>query len=104
MIKKENISACLMLRKFLTVLTVMGMSLFVVNVDFYSGFNPDRSYAKENNYFSKENKSVTKTEFGRIEDGSKVALYTLTNTNNLIAKRTNYGTILTELRVGAKSL
>ncbi len=90
-----------MLRKFLTVFTVMGISLLAVNIDTYTGFKPNQSYATENNYSSKENNNnnVTKTEFGRTEDGQKVYLYTLTNSNGLVAKITNYGAILTELHL-----
>ncbi len=88
-----------MLRKFLTVFTMMGMSLLVVNVDSYRGFNPDRSYATENNYQTQENNSVTKSEFGQTENGQTVHLFTLTNRNSLIAKITKYGAILTELHL-----
>jgi len=88
-----------MLRKFLTVFTVMGISLLAVNVDTYKRFKPNQSYATKNNYSSKENNNVTKTEFGRTEDGQTVYLYTLTNTNGLVAKITNYGAILTELHL-----
>ena len=88
-----------MLRKFLTVFTMMGMSLLVVNVDSYRGFNPDRSFATENNYQTQENNSVTKSEFGQTENGQTVHLFTLTNRNGLIAKITNYGAILTELHL-----
>ena len=87
-----------MLKKFLTVFTVMGISLLAVNVDTYKGFKPNETYATENNY-SSENNNVTKTEFGRTEDGQKIYLYTLTNTNGLVAKITNYGAILTELHL-----
>ena len=88
-----------MLRKFLTVFSMMGMSLLVLNVDSYRGFNSYKSYATENNYSSKENNSVTKIEFGQTKEGQKVDLYTLTNTNGLVAKITNYGAILTELHL-----
>jgi len=37
-----------MLRKFLTVFTVMGMSLLAVGLDSYGGFNSSQSYATEN--------------------------------------------------------
>ncbi len=83
-----------MLRKFLTVFTLMGMGLLVVNVDSYRRFNSYQSYATENNYQTKENNSVTKIEFGQTKDGQKVDLYTLTNTNGLVAKISNYGAIL----------
>ena len=70
-----------MLRKFLRVFTVMGMSLLVVNVDSHKEFNRYQSYTTENNYQTEENNSVTKIEFGQTKDGQKVHLYTLTNTN-----------------------
>jgi|SRR5208282_4740302 len=43
--------------------------------------------------------SVKQTPFGRTMDGSAAGLYTLTNRNGLVAKITNYGTIITELHV-----
>ena len=61
---KANIFAGSMLRKFLTVFTMTGMSLLVVNVDSYREFNPDQSYATENNDQTQDNNSVTKVEFG----------------------------------------
>ena len=88
-----------MLRKSLTVFTIMGINLLLVNVDSYRGFNPARSYATENNDQIGENNKVTKTEFGQTEDGQKVYLHTLTNGNGLVAKITNYGAILTELHL-----
>jgi aldose 1-epimerase len=88
-----------MLKKFLTVFTLIAISLFAVNVNNYKGFKPNQSHATENNYPSQENNNVNKTEFGRTEDGQKVYLYTLTNTNGLVAKITNYGAILTELHL-----
>lgn len=88
-----------MLRKFLTVFTVIGISLFAVNIDTYKGFKPNQSYATKNNYSSQENNNVNKIEFDRTEDGQRVYLYTLTNTNGLVAKITNYGAILTELHL-----
>ncbi|NER21295.1 MAG: galactose mutarotase [Symploca sp. SIO1C2] len=38
-------------------------------------------------------------EFGQTEEGQQVYLYTLTNSNGLIAKISNYGAILTELHL-----
>lgn len=43
--------------------------------------------------------TVQKVGFGKMPDGTEVELYTLTNGNGLIAKITNYGTIITELHV-----
>ena len=42
---------------------------------------------------------VQKSSFGKLPDGTAVDLYTLTNANGLVAKVTNYGTIITELHV-----
>ena len=52
----------------------MGISLLLVNVDSYRGFNPARSYT-ENNYQTNQNNKVTKTEFGWTEDGQKVGWF-----------------------------
>ena len=41
--------------------------------------------------------SVQKSPFGTLPDGTAVDIYTLTNANGLMAKVTNYGTIITEL-------
>jgi aldose 1-epimerase len=43
--------------------------------------------------------NLQKSSFGRMPDGVEVELYTLTNAKGLIARMTNYGTIITELYV-----
>jgi aldose 1-epimerase len=43
--------------------------------------------------------STIKSNFGQMPDGTAVDLYTLTNTNGLVVKVTNLGTIITELHV-----
>ena len=43
--------------------------------------------------------TVTKEVFGKTRGGKRVGLFTLTNKQGLCAKITNYGTIITELRV-----
>jgi aldose 1-epimerase len=43
--------------------------------------------------------TVTKSSFGKPPAGRPVDLFTLTNSHGLVAKITNYGTIITELRV-----
>jgi aldose 1-epimerase len=43
--------------------------------------------------------TVEKSGYGALPDGTETDLYTLTNSNGLIAKVTNYGTIITELHV-----
>ncbi len=45
------------------------------------------------------NATVTPARFGQLSDGTAVDLFTLTNAHGLVAKITNYGTILTELHV-----
>ena len=43
--------------------------------------------------------SLQKARFGQMPDGTPVDLYTLANVHGMVAKVTNYGTILTELHV-----
>lgn len=43
--------------------------------------------------------TIAKSLFGKLPSDKPVGLFTLTNANGLVAKITNYGTILTELRV-----
>jgi len=43
--------------------------------------------------------TVTKAPFGKLPSGRAAGLFTLTNARGLVAKISNYGTILTELRV-----
>lgn len=46
--------------------------------------------------------ALQKIHFGRTRDGTPVELFTLINRNGMIAKVTNYGTIITELHVPDK--
>lgn len=50
----------------------------------------------------KEDMKVIKTDFGSLEDGTPVDLYTLTNENGVEVKITNYGGIITSLKVPDK--
>jgi len=43
--------------------------------------------------------SVQREPWGKTPDGTSVELYTLTNSNGLVAKITTYGALVTELRV-----
>jgi aldose 1-epimerase len=43
--------------------------------------------------------TTTKSNFGKLPDGTVVNLYTLTNSHGLLAKVITYGTIITELHV-----
>ena len=43
--------------------------------------------------------STTQTPFGKLPDGTTADLFTLTNAHGLVAKVTNFGTIITELHV-----
>jgi aldose 1-epimerase len=42
---------------------------------------------------------IIKSDFGKTRDGRSAVLYTLTNANGLVAKITNYGGTMTQLRV-----
>ena len=46
---------------------------------------------------------VEKTDFGKLQDGTPVSLFTLTNANGVEVKITNYGGIVTALKVPDKS-
>ncbi len=50
-----------------------------------------------------EEQQVMKESFGKTPDGQEVDLYTLTNTNGLRARITNYGAILVSLEVPDKN-
>ncbi|MCA9119485.1 MAG: galactose mutarotase [Planctomycetales bacterium] len=43
---------------------------------------------------TKPEMSITKTSFGKTEDGQEIDLYTCTNANGLVVKLTNYGAIV----------
>src|SRR6185369_16715025 len=43
--------------------------------------------------------NVQRAEFGKLPNGTPVELFTLTNSSGLVAKVSNYGTIITELHV-----
>jgi aldose 1-epimerase len=43
--------------------------------------------------------SIQRSSFGKLADGTAVDLFTVTNASGIIAKITNYGTIITELHV-----
>ncbi|WP_224995360.1 aldose epimerase family protein [Cesiribacter sp. SM1] len=47
--------------------------------------------------------SVSRSDFGKMQDGTTVDLYTLTNANGTEVKITNYGGIITSLRVADKN-
>ena len=47
--------------------------------------------------------NIEKKSFGRIEDGTEALLYTLTNNNGVSMSVTNYGGIITELKVPDKN-
>jgi aldose 1-epimerase len=47
--------------------------------------------------------NTQRTDFSTLPSGEAVSLFTLTNTNGLVARITNYGTIVTELLVPDRS-
>lgn len=56
----------------------------------------------ENNQKTMSKPSISKTPFGTLPDGAAADLYTLTNSNGMTAKITNYGGIITHLLVPDK--
>src|SRR5262249_15997586 len=44
--------------------------------------------------------SIKRDAYGKLPDGTPVELFTLANGKGMVAKITNYGALLTELRVG----
>ena len=55
---------------------------------------PEQPVVKE-----KVQMNITKGPFGQTQDGEEVDLYTLTNTNGLVARIMNYGATLVSLEV-----
>jgi aldose 1-epimerase len=47
--------------------------------------------------------SIPKSDFGTMPDGTRVDLYTLTNSNGLVCKVVTYGAVITELHVPDRS-
>ena len=60
---------------------------------------PDSSDGNEEESDMGDMGSVTKSTFGTLEDGTEVDIYTLTNSNGLVARITTYGAMVTELHV-----
>ena len=60
---------------------------------------PARRAARAGEEVTPMTAQARKSSFGKLPDGTAVDLYTLTNANGLVAKVTNYGTIITELHV-----
>lgn len=61
------------------------------------------SEKKEDKEISKSNDmKIEKTDFGKLEDGTLVSLFTLTNAEGVEVKITNYGGIITSFRVPDK--
>lgn len=55
-----------MLRKFLTVFTIMGTGLLIANVNPYREFQLNQSYATENNYQTEENNYIKQNNLEEI--------------------------------------
>jgi aldose 1-epimerase len=47
--------------------------------------------------------SVQRSDFGKLPDGTPVVVFTMTNNTGLVARISNYGTIITELLVPDRS-
>src|SRR4051794_31942406 len=81
------------LRSLLCVVTLGGVGLALAACDHKVSVQDPASMMKA----SKMN--VAKTSFGQTSDGTAVDLYTLTNSNGLVAKISNYGATLVEMDV-----
>lgn len=66
-----------------------------------TGSSEKKENNEENNEKS-EHMNVVKSDFGKLEDGTSIALFTLTNKNGVEVKITNYGGIITSLKVPDK--
>ena len=76
-------------------LVLTAMALIMVGCEKKGTETPQETKTKE--------QQVMKESFGKTPDGQQVDLYTLTNTNGLRARITNYGAILVSLEVPDKS-
>ncbi len=82
--------------KFFLAIGILSLSLFI----FCSCDNKTKTKKKPG---EEGEMTITKTTFGRTQEGQSVDLYTLTNANGMIVKITNYGGIVTSLMVPDKN-
>src|SRR5699024_9528184 len=75
------------------------LSLSMLVIGGCSGVN---NKSKKEQQETKEPSGISKTEYGKMEDGSKVYLYTLTNANKMDVDIINYGGIVTAIRTPDK--
>lgn len=66
-----------------------------------TGSSEKKETSEAINETSKE-MNIVKSDFGKLEDGTSVSLFTLTNENGVEVKITNYGGIITSLKVPDK--
>lgn len=67
-----------------------------------TGSSEKKENNEENNEKSDE-MNIVKSDFGKLEDGTSISLFTLTNKNGVEVKITNYGGIITSLKVPDKN-
>lgn len=79
-------------------LVLTAMALIMVGCEKKETQTPHETKTKEQKVMS-----INTESFGKTPDGQEVDLYTLTNTNGITAKITNYGAILVSLEVPDKN-
>jgi aldose 1-epimerase len=82
--------------KFFLVIGLLTLFLFIFS-------NCDNKTKTKKKPGEEGGMTITKTTFGRTEEGQPVDLYTLTNANGMMVKITNYGGIVTALMVPDKN-
>jgi len=75
----------------------------MATVTYLIGCEKQPAEAQKNQDKEKTEMSIRKESFGQTADGKQVDLYTLTNTNGVRARITNYGAILVSLEVPDKN-
>ena len=76
---------------------MLSLSMLVIG-----GCSSGNNKSKKEEQETEEPADITKTEYGTMEDGSKVYLYTLTNANKMEVDIINYGGIVTAIRAPDK--
>ena len=79
-------------------LVLTAMALIMVGCEKKKTQTPQETKTREQKVMS-----IGTKPFGKTPDGQEVDLYTMTNTNGITAKITNYGAILVSLEVPDKN-
>ena len=83
------------------ILFIIGLIMLVFFA--YCGEKPGTRDTKDTQKGETAKMSIIKSNFGKTKEGQSVDLYTLTNANGMTIKITNYGGIVTSLKVPDKN-